>query len=568
MKKKLSYLVATVLVVAKMIFCGCGRPDNRSVWGATSPLSDSLVDRFNDAWTTQQSQDSLGAIVDVLEEKARESGIREAVARADYCRARWLNSEQRPLEAAVKIEEGIAIQDSVRYPYARLKMRYLQAIVDLHLKKDIGKSYKALEEVSVGFEKIGDTISLAETYNAMARVLREAGETAEGNGYIEKAQKLYEEAGLRIYALKNRLNIAVAYYEAGDRASCCRILSALRKDSVTRSDIRFYNSVLLNIYIYCGDTSALDEAYSQISDFELRWPGRQTELEIMKARFFIETGQVDSSDFHSWKAMTLVPSINDTILIEMVYDVRCMVHSMARRNDSAFEALIMKDRLTRARVSGAMASSVRKGRMAAEIASVKESSRLHDERQRLLFIIILMSVCVVALGVILIMVRRVGRMRLREARHYLEASRRSSQLAVASCALREKENLVEEIRGIITDASKEERMPEEISRKLDNSLRIYFDTNEEWDNLRMLYDSLPVGFDDAVRKRSPEISDSLVRMAAYIACGLTTKQIARLLRIQPDSVKKSRWRLRTRPGLSPSETLEDALQSIINTLKD
>lgn len=560
--------MATVLVVAKMIFCGCGRPDNRSVWGATSPLPDSLVERFNDSWTTQQSQDSLGVIVDVLEEKARESGMREAVARAYYCRARWLNSAQRPLEAAVKIEEGIAIQDSVRYPYARLKMRYLQAIVNLHLKKDIGKSYKALEELSVAFEKIGDTISLAETYNAMARVLREAGETAEGNGYIEKAQKLYEEAGLRIYALKNRLNIAVAYYEAGDRASCCRILSALRKDSVAHSDIRFYNSVLLNTYIYCGDASALDEAYSQISDFELRWPVRQTELEIMKARFFIETGQVDSSDFHSWKAMTLVPSINDTMLIEMVYDVRCMAHSMAGRNDSAFEALIMKDRLTRARVSGAMASSVRKGRMAAEIASVKERSRLHDERQRLWFIIILMSVCVVALGVILIMVRRVGRMRLREARHHLEASRRSSQLAVASCALREKENLVEEIRGIITDASKKERMPEEISRKLDNSLRIYFDTNEEWDNLRMLYDSLPVGFDDAVRKLSPEISDSLVRMAAYIACGLTTKQIARLLRIQPDSVKKSRWRLRTRLGLLPSETLEDALQTIINTLKD
>lgn len=552
-------LFAVVLVLSS---AGCGGSGGARGWQPVSGKVDSLFDAFNSAWVSQQTGDSLAIIVDALECEARESGMSEALSRAAYCRARWLNGEQRPAEAAVKIQEAIAIQDSARCPYARMKYRYLQAIVDLHLKKDVGRAYGVLEKAASWFARAGDTLSLAEAFNSMGLVLREAGETAEGNSYIGKAQSLYEKTGMRIYALKNRLNLAVACYEQGDTASCRRLLSDLRRDSAARRDARFYNSVLLNSYIYCRDTSALAEAGRQLSGMETQWPLRNTEIEVCKAIMALDMGKIDSADLHSRQALAGIGAVSDTALAETVYEVRAAVHHIAGRSDSAYEALSMKVMLSGSRIAGETSRTVRRERVAAAIASERERSGLRYERQRLRFLIVLMSVCVAAMGGIIFMIRRVGRMRLREARRSMEVDRRSSQLAVASCALREKENLVEEVRGIIAEAKNKGHLAEDTTRRLDTSLRVYADTNGEWDNLRMLYESLPPGFEDALRQRSPGIPDSLVRIAAYIACGLTSKQIARLLKIQPDSVKKSRWRLRTRLGLSQSDSLEDSLGEI------
>ncbi len=63
----------------------------------------------------------------------------------------------------------------------------------------------------------------------------------------------------------------------------------------------------------------------------------------------------------------------------------------------------------------------------------------------------------------------------------------------------------------------------------------------------------------------PALTEGDVRLAVYIRAGLTSKQIAQMLLLQPDSVKKNRQRLRRRMNLTSSESLEEVLYSISPT---
>lgn len=57
-------------------------------------------------------------------------------------------------------------------------------------------------------------------------------------------------------------------------------------------------------------------------------------------------------------------------------------------------------------------------------------------------------------------------------------------------------------------------------------------------------------------------SESRIKLACYIWMGLSSKQIAKLLMIEPMSVMKSRYRLRQQMNLAQGESLEQALSKL------
>ncbi len=65
-----------------------------------------------------------------------------------------------------------------------------------------------------------------------------------------------------------------------------------------------------------------------------------------------------------------------------------------------------------------------------------------------------------------------------------------------------------------------------------------------------------------VLRRIPAVTEGDIHLAIYLRAGLTSKQISRMLLLQPDSVKKNRQRLRKHLNLSPTDSLEHLLRNI------
>ena len=88
-------------------------------------------------------------------------------------------------------------------------------------------------------------------------------------------------------------------------------------------------------------------------------------------------------------------------------------------------------------------------------------------------------------------------------------------------------------------------------------------TEAEWDQFKELFEkNYPMFFQD-LREKVPDITVAEQRMAALICLQLTTRQMASMQGISPDSVHKTRQRLRHRLGVSTETNLEEYLRSAL-----
>lgn len=98
----------------------------------------------------------------------------------------------------------------------------------------------------------------------------------------------------------------------------------------------------------------------------------------------------------------------------------------------------------------------------------------------------------------------------------------------------------------------------EMARSLQNSLTL----DKDWDNFKQYFERVHPNFFEHLVQYYPNLSQTDHRHMAYMRIGLTTKEISRLLNITPESVQKSRGRLKKKLGLSREDDLFDFVRTI------
>ena len=87
-------------------------------------------------------------------------------------------------------------------------------------------------------------------------------------------------------------------------------------------------------------------------------------------------------------------------------------------------------------------------------------------------------------------------------------------------------------------------------------------TEEDWLKFKTLFEKIHPGFFIKLKQKFHDITVAEQRMAALIRLNLTMRQMASMLGISTDSVRKTRQRLRQRLQLSADASLEDYVASI------
>lgn len=100
-----------------------------------------------------------------------------------------------------------------------------------------------------------------------------------------------------------------------------------------------------------------------------------------------------------------------------------------------------------------------------------------------------------------------------------------------------------------------------ISEMLDKieSTRI---TSSEWDTFKIHFEKLHPGFFDRLQIKHPALTRKEKRLCAYLRLNLSTKEIANLLNITPESTEISRVRLRKKLDLTRQNKLSDVISRI------
>ena len=151
---------------------------------------------------------------------------------------------------------------------------------------------------------------------------------------------------------------------------------------------------------------------------------------------------------------------------------------------------------------------------------------------------------------------------LQNERFQAEIESQNRELASKALVMNEKKQALHEMANVVEKQCTDGNISKQAATELQQKIKLHIGQDNEWEYFRICFEKVHPSFFVRMKELFPNISETDLRLCAYIRTGMGNKQIATMLALQPDSIKKSRHRLRKKLGLSIETSIEDFLRSI------
>ena len=520
--KHLPNVFVTTILLLLLICC---REDNGRLspfrWKTVSPEIDSLTITFDYATWRAAPVDTLSGIAARAMTIARaDSNNARLMSRAHFFHGVCLFKSGRRAEADMEFEQARTLIDSAGHPYEVRRIDFW-----LHDAKDEHRGADAYQRTMQNIDfyaGIGDTALLAMQYGDLGLLLKKYGDPKQALTAFETASEMFVSVGLTKQAQGNMINIASCLRHTGRDADAVKILRSLAADSLFRSNYTAFPLILLNIYFWDNDTTALMQALPMIIGSDLPINRRLRGRAMAEySQLLLHRGEEDSAYAFSMRALG---NLDRSYMEDSVFILHNHSKLLERRGDyaGALSALRqsmevmqrMNDENEREQIHTLATSRL--------VSDIRAKDELRHQRRKMIWIVISLALLIVLLITVTIWIRERNRHNLRRLESQLE--RETLQLKIMSM----------HIAACDTDS------------------------------FLYTFASINPNFTRRLKEAYPDLSPMDHKLAAFAALNLDIKQVARILGIKPESVKQSRWRLRRKLGLAPEVNLEDALQPYLD----
>lgn len=504
--------------------------------------------------------------------------------RSMYWDAFWMWKSSKETFAISIANKAIKLVDTVKYEYdyRRIQRLLLNCIVD---KKTYFESYKEYKKSLCYFTKVDDTLNIANNCVTIGNIFQELGEPNKAYDYLHRADSLYRLCNQKTYLIKNKLNIANVLNSKGERKKAIQtLLWATRQEDVK-------NDTVFMLQVYASLSSAsnnikLTEFYSRKA-YCLAKKYRDEEL-LMQASLnmgalYVNTNKSDSALLFYRKAWNYLQRNKNNRYILPALNGMANSFMMQERWDSAYiylnKFLIYQNSLKKA---GNLSEVYRQESRAAidnyeaTLARQQAEARLHK-----IVMILILAVVVLVCGFACygfwsqrrkaLAKKRIQelenkelatRLKNEELQFELEMDSKNRELVSNSLMLIEKNQMLDELLQRIDNGGDTGQITRSTVIELKNQIRAHASEEDEWHKFRAHFEQVHPGFFIRLKEMHPALTEYELRLCAYIRTGMYGKQIAMMLSVQPDSIKKSRTRLRKKLRLRQEDSLEDFLRGI------
>lgn len=197
---------------------------------------------------------------------------------------------------------------------------------------------------------------------------------------------------------------------------------------------------------------------------------------------------------------------------------------------------------------------------AARIRLVEQNARLEKQREIAVIVIGFLMLTILLLWLIFRMRRRQAEKQHEEALMQERHERNLQSIRAQSKVMEESDRMIESIEEKIDEMKGSSKISEESAESLNRLLRIHKSNEENRQGFLKVQQELDTRFRENIKIDFPNLSETQIKLASLIAAGLDSRQIGSILNIEQASVHKSRYRLRTRLGLSKDQSLEEFLR--------
>ena len=547
-----------LLIIILSITSGCRRNDNLSPygWKCISPEVDSLTLKLEHSWLIGANDSLRRTFVNEMRSIADRHPEQPLLkVRADYWEGRMLIREGLDDEGMALYRRALSANDSAANPYETHRLHW--AMEPPSLPFNI-QSYEYLLDQTRFFEKSGDVVLAGATAMDMGSFLNGIGQTQRALRWLDRADSLFLIAGMDSIVLANRLNRCDFAAAAGDTVETVRQLYTLMADPQFRKDPNAVDLARYYLYLYGRDTVALFDAYEAV-----RYAPDKEDLAAMYEGFlagvYLNRQQLDSAVYYADKAVKKFDLLWNT---RMRIDVLAWVGEVARHTgDTGRAQEFLSRRLEEMETlfDETKREDILNHEMAIKLAQLDYDNDRRYLRSRILTISAL-AIALLAISLIaFIYYRRLNRHKLRMMEQELTNEKTMRKLLATQVALQQRQTLIGDIQRSVASTD------DETGHIVDSAIRTYKATAEgEASTFVETFGELHPRFIPRLLEAYPTLTTSDCRLLTLIAVGMSSKQIAGTLGIRPESVKQSRWRLRTKMHLDSDTTLESALAPFLS----
>ena len=379
---------------------------------------------------------------------------------------------------------------------------------------DLGKSYKALGNFNQSEKNFKESIQKSKEANVpsmQATSLGELGALYVQQDEVERGIQLLEESIKIAESIGSERKVALSRLE---------LARSLRKQNELQRSIATVNQVL-SYATESGNLSILKDAY-QVRSISNEFMGNQTSA---------------LDDFKSFK------ELNDSIFnkerTQKIEELRIIYETEKKETEISLQEEEIKtlnekakvDKLTKGIYAGGMVSAI-----------ALSGLLIFGFRQR-------------------INRNRIAREKQEEI-YRQEIAHKKKELASQTLHLVQKNTFIQELMENLENIKKSPDKFKTEFRRIVMLLKKENASDKDWEVFKTYFAEVHNDFDQKLKTLYPDISEKEIRLAAFLRMNLTTKEIAATLNVLPDSILKSKYRLKKKLGLNKDTNLT----SYLNTL--
>lgn len=482
-----------------------------------------------------------------------------------YWKALTITRENRK-EAERLLEQALASVDTINYRYDYMKMLRLLNSYDIALRREPLQRYKVLKKVMDYARMENDTSLWADGMLNIGIALSHLGDGKHALSYLQHASKLFEAIGDNRMVAANEINIANTYGHMGYKDSAANKLKSLIPLPEIQKDTSLMVTVFSNIVYYSQDTleqqKYAEKAYRL--SHNLKEEATWAVTTINAGSRFLETNPDSALYYYDqvWEYLQTHEDYN-------VFFPTLMGLMISQANAGRFE-----EAFTYAYIYNQTRDSLKLDQQALQISNLEELQAIDQYEQNLaqekelarnrniIFYLTaaLLSLLVIGLGYIIMLQRRQNR--LKERNRQLELDAKNRELTAHELKSIEKNRILKELEKRISEGRAQGEIDRQAAMELRSQINAHVKHENEWQNFQVQFEQVYPEFYRTLKAIAPSLTEGELRLCAYIRTGMDNKQIAAMLSQQPESVKKSRYRLRKKLPLTTEDSLEDFLRNL------
>lgn len=191
-----------------------------------------------------------------------------------------------------------------------------------------------------------------------------------------------------------------------------------------------------------------------------------------------------------------------------------------------------------------------------EITVLEQEASISNLQRILLAICLLLSL----IGFYAIR-QKMKRNRLEKEKVDAELEFKKKELTTHALNLARKNETLENLKSKAQELKEKENMGAGYNQLI-RSINFDLQDDNNWENFSRYFEEVHKDFNSNVKTKYPEVTSNELRLLALLKMNLSSKEIANILNISAEGIKKARYRLRKKLDLST----EDSLQDLVLTL--